>query len=179
MDPFLGQMLAVGFNFAPVGWLQASGQILSISSYAALFSLLGTSFGGNGTSTFALPNMQGALAISSGQGPGLSDYSLGESGGVPAVTLSLGEMASHNHVASLFEPRSGTGDATQPGGNILAPPATNVYITGNTSNLTTNLAPTALSMAGGNPAAQPHNNMMPFLVLNWIICMNGIFPTRG
>jgi microcystin-dependent protein len=170
--PFVGQLLLVGFNFPPSGWAFANGQILSLFQNTALFSLLGTMYGGDGKSNFGLPNLQGNVAIGFGQSPGLQYYTQGEKGGVPAVTLIPSQTPIHSHT-----PYSAARPATQstPGGNAFAEStAGNVYST-STSPLTP-MSAAAISLFGGN---QPHNNMMPFVGLNWIIALQGIFPTRS
>ncbi|MGA2742627.1 MAG: tail fiber protein [Bryobacteraceae bacterium] len=171
-DPFVGQLLLVGFNFPPNGWAFANGQILSIFQNTALFSLLGTMYGGDGKSNFGLPNLQGNVAIGFGQSPGLQYYTQGESGGVQNVTLIPSQTPVHNHT-----PYSATRPATQstPGGNAFAEStAGNIYST-STSPLTP-MSAAAISPFGGN---QPHNNMMPFVGLNWVIALQGIFPARS
>jgi microcystin-dependent protein len=172
-NPFVGQLFLVAFNFAPKGWAFCNGQILPISQNTALFSLLGTNYGGDGKSTFALPNLQGAVPIGQGQGPGLSLYDLGQSGGETAVTLTASEIPQHTHSihdnASPFPPPVGS-----PGGNSPGqPPAgTNLY----TGSHNVQMHPIALTPAG---SGQPHNNMMPTLFLNWIIALQGVFPPRS
>jgi microcystin-dependent protein len=172
-DQYLGEVRVFPFNFAPYGWATCDGQILPISQYAALFSLLGTYYGGNGTSNFGLPNMQGNIPLCFGQGLGLSNYDLGESGGVANVTLLTTEMPSHNHNLMAVEfplPNSQT-----PVNGALGSRAgvTNMYTTA-TSPLA-KFAPQAIGSNGGN---QPHNNMMPYLTLNFCIALQGAFPPR-
>ena len=176
-DVFVGQLLAAAFNFPPKGWAFAAGQLMAISQNTALFSLLGTNYGGDGKSTFGLPNLQGNMAISSGQGPGLDLYDLGQVGGEPAVTLLQTEIPIHSHSMACFDGRGVTGQVSSPAGAVLsatggASPA-NVYLSGAPN---AQLAPQAISIAGGS---QPHNNMMPYLGINWIISMQGVFPSRG
>jgi microcystin-dependent protein len=166
-------MMLVGFNFNPVGWQLANGQTLSISQYAALFSLLGTTYGGNGTSTFQLPNMQGNVAIGSGQSAGLSLYSLGETGGTTTVTLNASETPLHKHTASAKDIK-GTVNLP-PTGHAFAESTANIY-SSNASQLTA-MSPSSLAPYVGG--SQPHNNMMPYLGMYWTICMVGIYPTRG
>jgi microcystin-dependent protein len=171
-DPFVAEIRIAGFNFAPKGWAQCDGQLLPISQNTALFSLLGTFYGGDGKSTFALPNLQGSVPVGQGQGPGLSERFLGEEGGEPFVTLLQSEIPFHNHTLT----RSTQGAlARQPGGQNFAL-ATGIGLYGPNTGQTTTLAPQAASIAGGS---LPHNNMMPFLTLNFIIAMQGIFPPRG
>jgi microcystin-dependent protein len=172
MDPFVGEIRVVGFNFAPTGWAQCNGQLLPLSQNTALFSLLGTFYGGDGKSTFALPNLQGMAPLNWGQGPGLSNYDLGQSAGVQTVTLLQSEMPAHTHVASarndpaeLQAPAPDRAMARSTNGFAYNPAAPNV-----------NLAPQVLSIVGGD---QPHNNMQPVLTLNYIIALQGVFPPRS
>jgi microcystin-dependent protein len=175
-EPFLGQLALVGFSFAPLGWATANGQILALSQNAALFSLLGTFYGGNGTSNFALPNLQGTVAIGQGQLSGGSDYIMGETGGTPLVTLNPATMPPHSHIPLGVSQK---GDQSDPTGRALANGE-------NSSGLPVDLyASGAPAVAMYNAAVapvgsgQPHNNLMPFLTLNWIIAMQGVFPARG
>jgi microcystin-dependent protein len=175
-DQFIGEIRVFPFNFAPVGWALCGGQIMSISQNTALFSLLGTNFGGNGTSTFALPNLQGSVPLNWGQGPGLTQRDLGETGGEQAVTVLATEVVPHTHAlqasahpANLNAP--GPQDSlarsspvslyTPPGG----PPPLQMLATGVLG-----------ASVGGN---QPHNNLMPYLTLNFCIALTGIFPARS
>jgi microcystin-dependent protein len=171
MDPFVGQLTLVGFNFAPRGWAIAAGQIMSISQNTALFSLLGTMYGGNGTSNFGLPDLQGRLALGYGQGPGLQDYAQGEVGGEPTVTLLTTTVPFHNHTAYGA---TGTGKTT-PVGNAFGDSSAGAIYSASTSSLTAMNA-NDVSFFGGN---LPHNNMMSYLALNWIIALQGVFPSRG
>lgn len=173
-DQFLGQLSLVGFNFPPLGWASAAGQLLSISSNTALFSLLGTTYGGDGKSNYALPNLQGMVAVGVGQGPGLQNYVQGESGGATTVTLTLATVPPHTHSlqvspvrANLAAPGGNAfGDAANAGGQLYTATATPLN----------SMAPAAVSVVGGNG---PHNNLMPYLALNWIIAMQGLFPPRS
>lgn len=172
-DPFLGQLMLVGFNFAPTGWQIAAGQPLPISQNTALFSLLGTNYGGNGTSTFALPNLQGNVAVGYGQGSGLSSYYIGQTGGSSNVTLLPTETPIHTHTPSGKDARA---TPSQPPANssFAESGSGNVYST-STSPLTA-MSPAAISTYGGN---LQHNNLMPFLGMYWVIAMRGIFPARN
>jgi microcystin-dependent protein len=172
-NPFLGQLMLVAFNFNPVGWELAQGQILPISQYTALFSLLGTQYGGNGTSNFALPNMQGNVAVGAGQGPGLSLYDQGETGGSSTVTLLASETPNHNHTLMA---KSVLSTAPSPVGASLADSkAGSIY-----STTATPLMPMAQSaLTTYNGGSQPHENMMPYLGMYWIIAFQGVFPSRG
>lgn len=180
-DQFLAEIRIFPFNFAPVGWAMCNGQILPISQNTALFSLLGTTYGGNGTTNFALPNLQGAAPLNSGQGPGLSLRSLGETGGEPAVTLLTNQMPPHNHVisASTSPGTSLTAAGNQLGigktGTKTSQTVANLY-SPNPAQATTGLAPAAMTLAGGN---LPHNNLMPFVTLNFCIALQGVYPPRS
>ncbi|MGA3026824.1 MAG: tail fiber protein [Bryobacteraceae bacterium] len=175
-NPFLAEIRAFPFNFAPTGWAFCNGQILPISQFTALFSLLGTMYGGDGKSNFALPNLQGNLANCQGQGAGLSNYFVGESGGVTTVTVMTQQMPVHNHnLVSVDNPRTEPPNSAAPGGAALASSAaTNIYSTA-TSPIA-QFSPGALTPAGGG---LPHNNMMPYLTLNFCIAMQGVFPARS
>lgn len=174
MDPFLGEIRLFGGNFAPQGWALCNGQTLPISQYTALFSLLGNRFGGNGQTTFCLPNLSGSVPVGMGQGPGLSLRELGETGGSDAVTLTGQEIAPHTHSAAGVG-ANGTGKSPANGNwaqyNSSSRPATHAMIYGSSPDVT--MSPAALSPAG---QSQPHNNMQPWLALNYIISLNGIYP---
>jgi microcystin-dependent protein len=179
MDPFLGEIRMTGFNFAPVGWALCNGQTLPISQYSALFALLGTTYGGNGTTNFNLPDLQGRLPIHWGNGTGLSPYVIGEKGGTENVMLQSNQMPIHNHLVNVNNQNGGASDPTN---GILAvgntgggrTPTINLDYT--TAAATGTLAPTAVSVAGGNV---PHPNIQPFLTVNFIIALVGIFPSRS
>jgi microcystin-dependent protein len=181
-DQFLGEIRMVGFNFAPLGWALCNGQLLSISQYSALFSLLGTQFGGNGTSNFQLPNLQSCVPVDQGQGPGLSSYFMGEMMGQENVSLLLQEMPSHSHT---FGASTAHGALTTPVNNVLAitasgtgrtPPPGNLDFLPAAGNNNATMAPTMIGTAGGS---QPHPNIQPYLTVNFIIAMSGVYPTRG
>ena len=169
MDPFVGEVRPAGFNFAPIGWALCEGQILSISQNTALFSLLGTNFGGNGTSNFALPNLQGNVAISAGQGPGLQNYVLGQTGGESTVLLNTTHVPSHSHPVAA---QSGAANQTSPIGHFPAKPSKAIY----SPSATGIMEPSAVVADGGS---QPHNNLQPYLVVNYIIALTGVFPSRN
>lgn len=174
-NPFLAEIRIFTGGFAPKGWALCDGQLMSISQNTALFSLLGTTYGGNGTSNFALPNLQGCAPMQAGQGPGLSLRDLGETAGEQTVTLLQTEMPAHSH-----------GVQAAAGAGTLATPTNNAWASGlktgpalfqpsdNTNNVQMN--PFATSIAGGS---QPHNNMPPFLGLTFIIALQGVFPARS
>lgn len=168
--PFVGQLMIVGFNFAPSGWAECNGQLLSISQNTALFSLLGTMYGGDGKTTFALPNLNGSIAIGAGQGPGLSLYDEGQSGGESSVTLSVNEIPAHSHTIRADDALGTSSDLT---GNLPAWSVEGVPQYSNSAGALMNSG--ALAVAGGN---QPHNNMMPYLGLKFIIALQGIYPPR-
>ena len=170
-DPFVAEVRIFGFNFAPKGWATCDGQLLPISQNTALFSLLGTVYGGDGKSTFALPNLQGCAPMHPGQGPGLALHDLGETGGSEAVTLLTSEIPLHNHGVSG---NNTLGDSPVPGNNTPAR-FTGAYQTTTNASLTA-MAFEALPPAGGD---LPHNNLMPYLVLNFCIALQGVFPPRS
>jgi microcystin-dependent protein len=167
--PFLGEIYIVPYNFAPRGFAFCNGQILSIAQNSALFALLGTIYGGNGTTTFALPDLQGRTPIGAGQGAGLTDRTLGESGGAASVTLGIGEMPAHAHALATSPAQADRSNAL---GNHLAKPPDATY---SAAAADTALGP-MLSPAGGG---QPHNNLSPYLAVNFVIALQGIFPSRN
>jgi len=170
-DQYVAEIRIFACNFAPQGWAFCDGQLMSISQNPALFSLLGTTYGGNGTSNFALPNFQGISPIHFGQGTGLSDRVLGETGGVETVTLLASQMPTHTHTPNC---NSGMGDQYGPPGNFWATDAggNNEYNATGTSAMAAGI----LAPIGGN---QPHSNLQPYLVLNFCIALQGVFPSRG
>ncbi len=174
-DPFVAEIRLFPFNFAPIGWASCSGQLLPISQNTALFSLLGTTYGGDGRSTFALPNLQGSAAMFWGQGPGLSLRDIGETGGEQTVTLLISEMPLHTHTANgksaggTANPTNlvwGTSNAAKVAANFYAPAAPSPV----------NMNPVALAVSG---ASLPHNNLMPYLSVNFNIALQGVFPSRS
>jgi len=174
-DQFVGEIRIFGFNFAPTGWATCDGQLMPISQNTALFSLLGTTYGGDGKSTFALPNLQGCTPLHFGQGPGLSLRDLGETGGTPTVTLLQTEIPQHTHALQGY---AGAGNQTDPAGHTWAAAHSgrqllNTYAPGPTN---TSMSPASLAPAGGG---QPHNNLMPYQTLLFCIALQGIFPPRG
>jgi microcystin-dependent protein len=172
-EPFIAEIRIFGFNFAPRGWAFCDGQILPISQNTALFSLLGTTYGGDGRTVFALPNLRGSTPLQPGQGPGLSFHDLGETGGEPEVTLIGAEMPAHTHIAQGYAGAGGQG----PTNNAWADPNQHgISVYASSSSQTAPMSPQALSLNGGS---QPHNNMMPYLVLNFCIALQGIFPPRS
>jgi microcystin-dependent protein len=188
--PFLGMIILVPYNFAPRGWAFCNGQILSISQNTALFSLLGTTYGGNGQTTFALPDLRGRVPISSGQGPGLNDYTLGEVSGSETHTLLITEMPIHTHVVSLsgvtaaLNAKNAAGNRQTPVGNVPAIEATGVTATYSNATPDAAMAPSAVTLAG-NPtvgtagSSQPFSLLTPYLTVNYCIALEGIFPSRN
>lgn len=175
-DQFLGEIRPCGFNFAPTGWAQCNGQLLPVSQNTALFSLLGTDYGGDGVTTFALPNLQGTFPLQFGQGAGLSYREIGEAGGSATVTLINEELPSHSHQV-LGAPIAG--DSTSPGNNTFANPSEGGspgYAYALPTGTKVNMDGAGLSGTGGG---QPHDNMPPYLVVNFCIALTGIFPARS
>jgi microcystin-dependent protein len=180
-DQFIGEIRIFPYNFAPRNWAFCNGQLISIAQNTALFSLLGTNYGGNGTSTFALPNFQDSAPVhaGSGPGPGLQQWFIGETQGTSTVTLLLTQMAAHNHgfLASTTQASTATSSGNQLSnafqGGLLSAEQGLIYSTAAPAQ---SLAPNATGTTGGN---QPHNNMMPYLGLNFCIALNGIFPARN
>jgi microcystin-dependent protein len=174
-DQFLAEIRIVGFNFAPLGWAQCNGQLMSISQNTALFSLLGTNYGGDGKSTFGLPNLQGAAPMGAGTGPSLTPRIQGETGGEYTVPLQTGQMAAHTHPANCT---SAPGTSNTPAGNFWADAggrgAQPAYANAGTSLVS--MSNQAIQLAGG---AQPHNNLQPYLTLTFVIALQGIYPTRS
>lgn len=170
-EPFLGEIQMVGFNFAPRGWAFCHGSILSIAQNDALFALLGTTYGGDGQSTFALPDLRGRIPLNQGQGAGLSNRVIGEIGGTESVTLTQQQMPSHTH--QVMAGATGARTST-PNGNMLASGEADVFSRASGSEV--GLAPTQLAPAG---STLPHENMQPVLAVNFIIALEGIFPSRN
>lgn len=172
-DPYVGEIRAFGFNFVPQGWAPCNGQLLPISQNTALFALLGTTYGGDGKVTFALPNLQARAPLHFGQGPGLTERVQGESGGATAVTLLPAEMAAHTHTANADGSSAGVANPENTvwgGGGRGRPPA---YST-DAPNVA--MSAQALAPAGGS---QSHNNLPPYQVVIFCIALQGIFPPRG
>lgn len=172
-DPFVAEIRIFPFNFAPKGWAWCDGQLLPLSQNTALFSLLGTTYGGNGKSNFALPDLQGRAPMHPGQGPGLSLHDLGETGGSETVTLLESEIPAHSHT---LQAQGAPADTNTPAGHSIArvigatpylPPAGAPLVA---------MAPNALAPAGGDA---PHNNLQPFLTFYFNIALQGVFPPRS
>lgn len=172
-DNFVAEIRMFAGNYAPRGWAFCNGDLMAISQNTALFSLLGTTYGGDGRSTFALPDLRGLAPLQAGQGPGLSNRVLGDRGGSASVTLTSAQMPAHSHVANSV---NGGGDQSAPGGNVWAQ-----AVSGRRAMpayaATANAAMAAGALAGTG-GSQPHDNMHPYLALNFIIALQGIFPPR-
>ncbi|HVT12553.1 MAG TPA: tail fiber protein [Fimbriimonadaceae bacterium] len=169
MDPFLGEIRPVPYNFAPRGWAFCQGQIMQISQNSALFSLLGTTFGGNGTSTFALPDLRGRVPLGAGQSQDGNTYTLGEVAGVESVTLQTQTMPAHNHGTLIC---TGAAQSASPQDELPATSAANVYV-GAAKGV---FAPTAITNTGQGLA---HGNIQPYTTINYIIALEGIYPQRS
>jgi microcystin-dependent protein len=167
-EPFLSEIKIVSFNFPPKGWALCNGQLLPINQNQALFALLGTTYGGNGQTTFALPNLRGQVPIHMGNG-----HTLGEQAGSTSVTVNQLQMPTHTHIANGTN-NSATATTPVPAGGVVYARAGN-QMYGPAQNLVA-MSPSAVANVGGS---QPHNNMMPYLVLNFIIALQGIFPSRN
>jgi microcystin-dependent protein len=178
--PYIGEIRLTSFNFPPKGWALCNGQLLSIQQNPALFSLFGTFYGGDGIRTFALPNMQSRVPIHMGQGNGLSNYVIGQQGGVESVTLQYNSMPLHTH---LVVASTNFGSSNAPAGDILAQTnggTVSAPVAGQLDFVTTaatgNMEQTTIGQQGGN---QPHSNIQPYLVINFIVALVGIFPSRN
>jgi len=171
-DPFVAEIRIVGFNFAPTGWAQCNGQLLPISQNTALFSLLGTFYGGDGKSTFALPDLMGSAAMGQGQGQGLSQRFLGEQSGSQTVTLLQTEIPAHTHAMNAYS--DDLADVNTPSPSVILGATAGLTLYATTGNTQLNF--NATSVAG---SSFPHNNMQPYLVLNFVIALQGVFPPRN
>lgn len=184
-EPFIGEVKLLAFNFPPLGYQTCQGQMISIAEYTALFSLIGTTYGGNGQTTFALPDLQGRVPIGQGQGPGLPDYSMGEAAGSPTITLMAANLPAHIHtlnsvrVSIASNETSGSSNTSAnafPGNND----STGVYAEAPTPN--TYMAPGVATISGSTDQAgtnTPFNCMNPYIVMNYSIALEGIFPSRN
>jgi microcystin-dependent protein len=172
-QPFLGEIRMFAGNFAPVGWALCNGQTMPISQNTALFSILGTTFGGNGTTTFNLPDLQGRVPVNQGTGAGLSSYLLGQTGGTESTTLLIGNMPSHNH---LVQCNTGGGNQASPSGNLPAVESTGTSLDFSDAGANATMNPAMIESAG---SGTPINNIQPYLCVNFIIALEGIFPSRN
>ena len=191
MEPFLAQIIMFGGNFAPRGWALCDGQLLPISQNQALFSLLGTTYGGDGRTTFALPDLRGRSPIHAGHGPGLSNVKLGQRGGVESITLTINQLPNHTHAAAITSAQAAVtlkatadeGSSDEAEGKILASGIDKMYAAANAADQV-NLAPVAAAVTGSVAVAatgnqQAFNNRNPFEVVNYIIATQGTFPSRS
>lgn len=172
-EPFIGQIMMAGFNFAPRGWALCNGQLMSIAQNTALFSLLGTYYGGDGRVTFGLPNLQGRATIQQGQGPGLSPYTIGEMSGEPNVSLISTEMPMHTHLPNSL---SSPGSQASPVNALWAGEAAGITFTYATGPANATMNVMAIGLAGGS---QPHSNQQPYLAITFCIALEGIYPSRN
>lgn len=170
-EPFIGEIKMVGYNFAPRAWASCNGQLLSIAQNTALFSLLGTTYGGNGQTTFALPDLRSRVPVGAGQGPGLSNYTLGQMRGTESHTLSSNEIPAHTHTVNA---NSGIGTENDPNAHFLSSAPLGLGNVYSTAANTTMPSDTVRS-----PGSQPHANLMPYQAVNYVICLEGVFPSRN
>ena len=175
-EPFIGQLMLVGFNYCPRGWSSADGQLISIAQNQALFSLFGTTYGGDGRVSFGLPDLRGRVPINQGQLQGFSNYSWGQRGGSETVTLLVPEMPAHSHTGYVVALSDAPGTKASPNGRVLARSVGNdIYIDGTPTDPMAN--GTVQTNQTGN--SQPHENRMPFLAMKWCVAMQGVFPSRN
>jgi microcystin-dependent protein len=188
--PYLSQLALFSFNFAPAGWAVCAGQLLPINQNQALFSLLGTTYGGNGQTTFALPDLRGRVPIHFGQGPGLSNYNLGAAGGTESVALGVSQMPAHTHAIDISgltateRATNAAGNQRTPVGNVPAAESAVVTATYSSAVPNASMNNAAATPGGGVTAAvaggsQPHENRQPYLALTYCIALQGIFPSRN
>lgn len=184
MDPFIGQIVMFGGNFAPRSWALCNGQLLPISQYTALYSIIGVYYGGDGRSTFALPDLRGRFAVGTGQGPGLQIKPLGAMGGSETNVLSMANLPAHNHAGSLHVSSANASQSAATNGATIATPGTLAGRTftptegfnASAPNITLNTETVTTGITGGSAAI---NNMQPFNTVNYIICLEGIYPSRN
>ncbi|MCJ8288288.1 MAG: phage tail protein [Crocinitomicaceae bacterium] len=184
MEPYIAQVMMFGGNFAIRGWALCDGQLLAIASHTALFSILGTTYGGDGRTTFALPDLRGRVAIHPGNGPGLSPYRLGERGGLERVALNTTQIPAHSHASALKVSTGESTVSTAVAGNSISTPGA---LAGRTFTPTLGFGATAPAVAlnagsivGGNTGgSQSHPNIQPFLGINHLIALQGVFPSRN
>jgi len=187
-QPYIGQIILVGFNFAPTGFLPCDGRLLAINQNQALFALLGTTYGGDGQITFALPNLQGRVPMGQGQGPGLSPRTIGEVSGSETAPLNTNQIPQHTHTidttatTGTIQCKTGAGNTRSPAGNVPAGEAAGVtmlYSSQAADSVMGNLSAGASAPSGPTGSGQPHDNMQPFLVLTYCIAVEGIFPSQS
>ncbi|MCG8701536.1 MAG: tail fiber protein [Bacteroidales bacterium] len=175
-EAYIGTVLLFGGNFAPRNWAFCDGQLISINSNQALFSILGTTYGGDGRTTFGLPDLRGRAALSAGQGPGLTNRHLGEKSGTETVTLSTNELPAHSHIASGAIMAKEEADIDDPTGHYIAGTGNAIFGTSSDIAMNANSVDVQIENNGGG---QAHYNMQPYLCLNYIICTHGLFPPRS
>ncbi len=173
MEGTIGEVRLFGGNFAPRAWAFCEGQLLAISSNDALFSILGTMYGGDGRTTFALPDLRSRAMVGVGHGPGLSDYRIGQKGGAEDVTITVAQLPSHNHMVNAYDQPA---NKQQPGGHILSREAAGATAPYSDRSPNTTMRSTMIGNAGGY---QSHNNLQPLIAIHYIICLYGIYPSRG
>jgi len=169
-EPYIGEIMLVAYNFAPRGWADCNGQLLPISQYTALFSLLGTTYGGNGQTSFGLPDLRGRVPVHAGTGPGLGEVALGEVGGAQAVTLLTSQMPTHSHGVPAPAATNDRATTNRPDGKV--PARGGSYADGGSDHLGTS------STTNATGQGQPHENRPPFLGLRYVIALEGIYPSR-
>jgi len=177
-ESYIGELRPIGFGFAPRGWLLCQGQTLAINQNQALFSLLGTTYGGNGTTTFNLPDLRGRVPVGQSQGPGLGNYTLGQIGGVENQTLVPAEMPVHNHlIQGTMSPDATSVDSNSPTNEYIGAGSLNQYSKGPKNAA---MAANAITSVTNNTgSSQPHENRQPYIAVNYAICIQGLFPSRG
>lgn len=173
MEPFIGQIILFAGNFAPRGWALCDGQLLPISQNQALFSILGTTYGGDGRTTFGLPDLRGRVPVHQGHGPGLSDYHLGQKGGIETVTLTAAQMPPHAHSLHANE---NPGDSPDPAGAAISDSKGRDRDFQKSGEVNVTMSASSIGSTGGN---QPHENRQPYLAVNYIIALQGIYPSRS
>lgn len=179
-NPYVGEISMFGGNFAIVNWALCNGQLLAISQNAALFSLLGTSYGGNGSSTFALPNMQGNTPMYWGQGPGLSPYDIGETAGATSVTLTSSTMLNHNHAVVTSTAAQQSDQFSKPSNTVVLGTSDPGKAYSNSPTPVAPFSPLAIGFAGGSGGVVvPHANQQPYLAVSFIVALRGVFPARN
>lgn len=180
MDPFIGELRIFAGNYAPEGWALCQGQLLNISEYDVLFSLLGTTYGGDGQATFGLPNLQSRVAVGAGNGAGLQPYVTGQTGGSESVTLNTQQLPSHTHTPSQVTVSAGTNATTNdPAGALFGQGTTQIYSTNLPSTGGLTAADTITGNTSGTGGNQPHDNIQPYLAMNYIIALQGLYPPQG
>jgi len=172
-DPFIGTIIPVGFNFAPVGWGECNGQLLPIAQNQALFSLLGTAYGGDGISTFALPDLRGRVSVGLGQGGGLSPYTIGQRGGAETITLIAAQLPGHQHGVNCTDTNANVGTP------VNGLPATDTVPQIDLWSSASPDAQMSSVMIGPSGSGAPHENRQPYQTVNWIIALEGLYPPRS